>query len=291
MPDNWILLIDPFKDIVSAYRMVLEQEKYLVETSRNLDEAFHLFSMRQHSVIITEYLPPFEDTYRMIQRVKQNSPGTYIIMITQEIIDAIKYEKFFAIGLDDLILKPFSPEKILIHIRKGLRQRELILKKQRLEECAFLDPITQKIQNFVFNSIYFKKCFRQEVKKAKRYQRPLSLLLIQIPDMERIEERFENFCIELVQIVRKYTREEDMVGRHNGAFGVILPETGQVGSQALVQRLLNLIQNHPTFQSDDVLRPFVQTLSFQTFTYPDNFLIPESLKSVVEEINKESPRH
>ena len=291
MPQQSILLIDPFKNILNAYQMFLEQEKYLIETSENLDDALQRFSTRKHFFIITEYLPPFDDTYRLIQWVKQNCPETYIIMITQEIIDEIKYEKFFAIGLDDLILKPFSPEKILVHIRKGLRQRELILKKQELEKQATLDPITQQIQNFVFNTLYFKKCLRQEVKKAQRHQRALSLLLIQIPDIERIGDRFENFRKELAQILRKYTREEDMVGRHNGAFGIILPETDQVGSQVLVQRLSNLIQNHPEFKSDEALRPVTQTLSFQMFTYPDNFLIPESLKSVVEEINKESLRH
>lgn len=229
MPDNWILLIDPFKNIVSAYQMFLEQEKYLVETSRNLDEALHLFSIRQHSVIITEYLVPFDDMNRMIQWVKQNSPGTYIMIVSSEIIDEIKYEKLFASGLDDFIFKPFSPEKVLAHIRKGLRQRELILKKQKLEEVTFLDPITQKIQNFVFNSLYFKKCLRQEVKKAQRHQHPLSLLLIQIPAVEIIGDRFEKFCTELVQIVRKFIREEDMVGRYNGAFGILLPDTDQLG--------------------------------------------------------------
>ena len=71
MVDNWILLIDPFKNILDAYRMVLEQERYLVETSRNLDEAFRRFSMRQYSVIIMEYFSPLEDTYHLIQWVKQ----------------------------------------------------------------------------------------------------------------------------------------------------------------------------------------------------------------------------
>jgi diguanylate cyclase (GGDEF)-like protein len=280
-PENWILLIDPFKNIVSVYKMFLEQEKYSVETSRNLDEAFHLFSMRQHSVIITEYLVPFDDVNRMIQWVKQNSPGTYIMMVSNEIIDEIKYEKLFDSGLDDFILKPFSPEKVLAHIRKGLKQRELILKKQQLEKLIILDPITQQVQNFIFNAHYFKKCLRQEVKKAQRHQHPFCLLLTQFPALEIIGDRFEYFCIELVQIVRKYIREEDLVGRYNGGFGILLPDTDQLGSQVVMRRLSDLIQGHPPFKSDEMLRPVAQTISFQTFTYPDNFLIPESLKTVI----------
>ena len=282
MIENWILLIDPFQSILNAYRMVLERERYLVETSKDLDEAFQQFSMRQYSVIITEYLHPFEDMCHMIRWVKQDSPETYIMMVASLLIDETNYEKLFEIGLDDFILKPCSPEKVLVHIRKGLRQRELILKNQELERQSLLDPITQRIQQFIFNSTYFKKCLRQEIKRAKRHQHPLSLLLIQIPNREKLGERLENFCIELVQIVRKSIREEDMFGRNNGTFGIILPETNQVGSKALVGRLSNLIQTYPTFKSDQDLKSIIQTLSFQTFTYPENFVIPESLKTVLE---------
>jgi len=78
--------------------------------------------------------------------------------------------------------------------------------------------------------------------------------------------------------------------KNDGEIGIILPETDQLGSQALIKRLLNLIDTHPPFKSDDVLKPYLQTLSFQSFTYPDQFAIPESLKAVIEE-DKESLFH
>jgi hypothetical protein len=48
-----------------------------------------------------------------------------------------------------------------------------------------------------------------------------------------------------------------------------------------------LIQNEQSIQADEAMRPYAETLSFQTFTYPEEFLIPDSLMSVLEEINKE----
>jgi diguanylate cyclase (GGDEF)-like protein len=268
--------------------MVLERKKYLVDTSKDLDRAFQQYSVRQYSVIITEYLHPIEDLCHMIQWVKQNSPETYIIMVTSLILDEPIYEKLFDLGLDDFILKPYPPEKILVHIRKGLKQRELVLKKQELERQSLLDPIAQQIKQFIFNSTYFKKCLHQEIGRAKRHQHPLSLLLIQIPNGGAIGDRFENFCVELVRIVRKSIREEDMFGRENGSFGIILPETDQIGSQALVRRLSNLIQAHSTFQSDQGFKSIIQALSFQAFTYPEKFIIPESLKNVLEEDSKKN---
>lgn len=291
MPENRILLLDPFKNLLNAYWMVLKEETYLPETALNLKEAYRLLESRRYSVIITEYILPFEATDSMIQWVKKNAPETYIIMVTKTTIDEATYEKLFEMGVDDLILKPYSPKKILVHIKKGLKQRDLILKKQELEGQSLLDSIIQQIQKFILNPTYFKNCLKQELKRAKRHQHSFSLLLIEVPSKEKLGNRFESFLMELLKILRLHTREEDVVGRENSNLGILLPETDQIGSQALVQRLSNLIQTHPYFKSDEVLWPIIPTLTFQFFTYPDQFMVPESFKTVVEEINQEYSHH
>lgn len=286
IPPNWVLLIDPSKDIINAYRMILELENYGVDAASNLKEASHQFSIRDYSVVIMEYFPPYEDTSQFIRRMKQNRQEIYTIMVTETIIEEIDYEKIFCMGLDDLILKPYSAEKILVHIQKGLRQRELILKKQELEKQSVFDPSTPRVQKFIFNQGFFKRCFRQEVKRAKRHGHALSLVLVRIPPFEKMRDPFDNFCNEMAKILRTYIREEDIVGRENGSFEILLPETDQAGSRALLQRLSRLIQKHPPFQADEALKPFVQNLSFQTFTYPEVLGLPQSLSLALEDINQ-----
>jgi PleD family two-component response regulator len=287
MTSNWILLLDPFKNLLNAYRMIMEEEKYFVETALNLKEAYQLFGKRKYSVIITEYCPPFEATDEMIQWVKKNGPETYIIIVTNASIDEKIYDKLFTIGVDDFIPKPYSPERILVHIKKGLKQRDLILRQQKLERLSFLEPFAQEIQEVIFNAVFFKRCLRQELKRARRHHHPFSLLLIQVPSEGKRDSRFDSFYMDLVKILKKHTREEDMIGKNDGEISIILPETDQTGSEALVQRLLNLIQGAPQFKSDEVLRSHIQDLSFQSFTYPDQFSIPEPLKAVLEEVDKE----
>lgn len=271
--------------------MILEEEKYLVETALNLKDAYELFKKKQYSVIITEYCPPFDTTDYMIQWVKKNTPGTYIIIVTNAIVNEETYGKLFAIGVDDFILKPYSPERILVHVKKGLKQRDFIIRMQELEKLSLLEPITQRIQGLIFNAIFFKRCLRQEIKKAKRHRHPFSLLIMRMPNKEEIGDRFDSFYMELVKIVKSHTREEDMVGKDNGEIGIILPETDQIGSEALIQRLLNLIYASPQFKSDNIIRPYIQALSFQSFTYPNQFSIPDSLKTVLEEVDKASLPH
>jgi response regulator of citrate/malate metabolism len=37
-------------------------------------------------------------------------------------------------GIDDFFLKPVSSIKILVHLKKGLRHRRMLLQKKRLEQ-------------------------------------------------------------------------------------------------------------------------------------------------------------
>ncbi|MBM4332571.1 MAG: response regulator [Deltaproteobacteria bacterium] len=288
MNDNdWILLIDPFKNLVEVYQMILERENYFVEVASNMGEAFHRLSHRQYSIIITEYFPENENSGQIISWVKKNVPETYIFMVTSKGIDDQTYGHLFDLGLDDLVLKPYSPEKIIVHIKKGLERRAIIIQKKQLEKLMVLDPITGNIQKYIFNQVYFRKCLRQELKRAKRHHHPLSLLLLQIPPREKIGGNFEFFYAQLAKILKEYIREEDLLGRENGNLEIILPDTDETGSRAVLQRLTNLIQNHPLFQGDKVLGPVTKTIVFQTFTYPENLGISKFLKSVLEEIDRE----
>src|SRR4030067_2021030 len=284
MAENLILLIDPFKNLILSYRMILEEENYVVEASRNIKEAFNHLAKCNYFIIITESFTPHEEIHRLIHWVKKNVPETYLIILTRADINYTTYEKLLEMGIDDIILKPCSPEKVLAHIRKGLRQRNLIIKKQELEHHSLLDPTPQKVQQFMCHSLFFKKCIRQELKRAKRHHHPFSLIFIKIPTEEEMGDRFESLRLELLKIIRKCLREEDLVAKNNGEIGLLLPETGQTESKFLIKRLLDLIQTHPSFKSEEILNPIIQNLSFQTFTYPDYFFIPESLKTELEEL-------
>jgi len=277
MTDHRILLLDPFKNLVNAYQMILEEEAYFIDTALGLTDAFRLLDERKYSVLITEYIPPFESTEDMIKKLKANSPQTYIIIVTNATINEETYGKIFEIGVDDLIFKPYSPSKILVHIKKRMKKNEEFLKARDLEKRLSIKPLSDQTAPALFNPTDFKRCFRREFKKARRHHRPFSLFLIKIPTQEKTDGRLEDPCMELADILRENLREEDVIGRENGNFGVLLPETDQIGSQALEKRISRLFLTHPV----------LQTLSLRSFSYPEEFAVPESLRVVIEEIDKE----
>lgn len=290
MNAHMMLLIDPFKNLLNAYRMILEEEHFLVETAFDPKEAPSLFDRRPFSAVIMEYLPPHENMCETVRWLKERSPEVYLLMATNAAVEEDVYEKLLSIGVDDFILKPCSPRKIIAHIKKGLKHREIDLRLRELESLNLLDPVSRQREGLIFNKTYLDRSLKQEIKRARRHRRTFSLLLIGAPPGEGAGEPVALFYMELSKLIRKFIREEDLVARSNGEVALLLPETDRNGSKALGRRLTQLIGRHASFQHDDKIHAISKTLSFQYFTYPDLFNLPASFAAAAEELRKECSR-
>ena len=200
-------------------------------------------------------------------------------------VDDEGYDRIFSSGADDLIIKPFSPEKLLVHVRRGLQQRASILRQKKMAQLALPDTICETQDMIILNHDYFKRCFRWELKRARRHQDPLSLMIIEAKTSEMEGDGKKHFLTELAQLLRRSTREEDVIGRENGGFGILLYRTSYEGSRVLGQRLSNLIQNHRPFQSER-LQSIVENLQIQSFTYPEHWKIPEPFSRIANDLNQ-----
>jgi PleD family two-component response regulator len=287
MTKNSILLIDPFENVLNVYQTVLEGEGFEVDVVIDLSQSIHFFLKKRYSIVITEFFVSLADTVNFIREIKKTAPETYIVLNTSTIIDDLTYITLFEKGLDDYLLKPYSPEKLLIHINKGLNLIRLILENREKE--SIFEPMARKGQQEIFNPSYFKKELRGELKKAKRHQNPMSLLLLKIPTKEIMGDRYETCYINLVKIIKSTLREEDVVGRENGKLGIILSQTDQTGSQVLKQRLYKKIRSHPSFKSDRLSELIAQELLFHSYTFPSISEPPEILKSLMEGVENRPP--
>jgi len=111
----------------------LENEKYIVIAVNSIDRALQNFSEFQVSGFITEYLVDQCRTLEIIRSLKSDFPETYVMMITDEDLKDKEYEEIMAAGVDDYFLKPIPVCKILLHLKKGLKQRKICMEKKRIE--------------------------------------------------------------------------------------------------------------------------------------------------------------
>ncbi len=115
---------------------------------------------------------------------------------------------------------------------------------KRTEKLAFTDPLTE-----LFNHRYFQETLSHEFIRARRYDKPLSLMLIDIDFFKKFNDTYGHLVGDQVLrhvagIFRNSVREQiDTVARYGGEeFAVILPETSIEGACLFAERIRSKVE-------------------------------------------------
>ncbi len=161
MPKETILILDKDFHTQWTLRTILESERYIVLAVDTIERALTNFQEFEVSGLITEDQINHNNVAEIIRELKKDFPELYVMMLTAENLEEREYKKMMNAGIDDLFLKPISTEKILIHLKKGLRHRKVLLQKKRLEQRLSEMRTNRNIQEIALSreSLGQKKSF------------------------------------------------------------------------------------------------------------------------------------
>jgi diguanylate cyclase (GGDEF)-like protein/PAS domain S-box-containing protein len=114
----------------------------------------------------------------------------------------------------------------------------------QVRHMASTDPLTD-----VYNRRYFYDSARAEFERSRRYQHPLSVILIDLDHFKRVNDTFGHLTgdyvlVEATKRMRQVVREVDLLARYGGEeFIVLLPETSQEGAALVAERLRQQIMD------------------------------------------------
>ena len=121
--DTPILLLEGKRNILWPSKTFFEERGYDVHTAISRKEAIDQIGRYHFSALITEYIVEGATTLNFVKQVKTNNPGTYVLLLTNVMLDRKAHEDIIAAGVDDYFVKPFPLEKILVHLEKGMSER------------------------------------------------------------------------------------------------------------------------------------------------------------------------
>ncbi len=111
----------------------------------------------------------------------------------------------------------------------------------------------------VHNKRFLMESLEREIPRARRHERPLSLLMFDIDHFKSVNDNFGHLAgdfvlKELAGVVKARLRPDDVLGRYGGEeFGVILPETAIQGAAKIGEELRLLVQAHKfTFEAEPI---------------------------------------
>lgn len=133
MTKEVVLIFDQDPHTRWVLKTLLEGEHYIVIAHGEVERLKQNFKEFEICGFIFDYRPDQFDLMDFIYDLKKRHPELYMMVLTQLEVDEKEYKRLLDAGVDDLFLKPFSSEKILLHLQKGLRQRKLLLQKRQRE--------------------------------------------------------------------------------------------------------------------------------------------------------------
>lgn len=154
--------------------------------------------------------------------------------------DRANQQSFTASDLD--WLKLFAP-----YAAAALERIDLHEKAQRFQLLAITDPLTG-----LLNRRYLEERFTQEIERSKRYQFPLSFVMLDIDGFKSFNDTFghqagDEVLRETAHCIRKSLRNFDVAARYGGEeFIVVLPETDVTSATILAERLRRAVEQHFT---------------------------------------------
>ncbi|HUP59946.1 MAG TPA: diguanylate cyclase [Thermoanaerobaculia bacterium] len=247
-----IAIVDDDAAIRRLVRLFLGRAGYeTLEYGTGAEAEQALFELPWDLLILDRRLPDLEDGLQLAEKLKANSDfrTRYIIMLTGEDEQEDKIEALES-GADDYMTKPFQYRELLARIRAGERivtlQNELVATNKRLELLSITDGLTK-----LHNHRHFQDELVRAFDESQRYQRPLSLAMIDIDFFKKINDTHGHAvgddvlkCI--AALFRDSVRSTDLAARYGGEeFAVMMPETTLDDACTFAEKIRALVESTP----------------------------------------------
>lgn len=120
MEDQKVLIVDDEQRIREMLKEYMSIEAYQIDEASDGSDAIDLLKSNKYDLIIVDVMMPKIDGWTVVREVRKNL-DTPIIMLTAR---GEEYDKLlgFELGIDDYIVKPFSPKELLARAKAIIRR-------------------------------------------------------------------------------------------------------------------------------------------------------------------------
>ncbi|MGA1871143.1 MAG: response regulator [bacterium] len=240
-----ILIIDDDVNTCNAYKALLKTEGYTVSSTHQRNNVFNILRSDNIKVVIIDIAEENGADLLLAKHIKEKFSHVCIFIMRVDSSPATM-KNIFDIGIEDCFTKPFLPLLLTNSIKRTISRIHLLDGKNRLEKelMKHKEIVDELESNMVhhpatglYHSNFFHKCFDHEVKRAKRNEHWLSLLLVACKKETKKADSEEVPPLDVVNIVKSTIRESDILAHYENGFAIILPETSEDGCGPLSKRL------------------------------------------------------
>lgn len=225
----------------------LKNDPYLLKVSKSREDTLRIAKRERIDVILLDILSPTAKGFQLCQEIKSDEALKDIqILAMTHLGDLESRIKVYELGADDFLVKPINRQELSVRIRALLKKKGYIDYLKVGYKRALRSAITDKLTG-IYNYGYFKQCLQDEIKRARRLETPLSLLMIDVDDFKNINDTFghlqgDEILKSVGMLIRDNVREIDLAARYGGEeFSVILLDTAADEAVKVAERIRKAI--------------------------------------------------
>jgi two-component system cell cycle response regulator len=232
-----VLIVDDEEVVCKVFAEMLERYGYQTVTETDASKVLGHLWTECFDVVLLDLLMPDISGIDLLRQIKQPFEDLPVIIITGHGSIETAVASMQA-GASDFVTKPVEAAVLDIRIKKALEY-------SHTKRLANTDGLTG-----LYNYRSFRERLEQEVKRANRYHRPLSLIMIDVDHFKLYNDTYghqqgDYVLAEVARSLQQLSRTSDIVARYGGEeFALILPETDRASAEALGHRLREHIENH-----------------------------------------------
>ncbi|HEX4627486.1 MAG TPA: response regulator [Gemmatimonadales bacterium] len=125
-----------------ALRAILEAQGHGVDVAENGLEAWGLWQLTGHRIVVSDWLMPEMDGLELCRKIRRRTPPPYTYFVLQTIRSGLaSFLEAMEAGVDDFITKPVAPEELVARLRVAERilgvREELLTLEGLLAICTY----------------------------------------------------------------------------------------------------------------------------------------------------------
>ena len=258
-----VLIVDDEEMVCKVFADMLKAYGYQARAETDGGHIIDLLWQEHFDVVLLDLMMPGISGLDLLRQLKQSFEELPVVIITGygSIETAVE---LMQAGASDFVTKPVPASVLDIRIKRAIEYAQT-------KRLANTDGLTG-----LYNRRSFQERLQQEVDRANRYYRPLSLIMIDIDHFKTYNDTYghlqgDDILVEVARTLQKLSRTSDIVARYGGEeFALILPETDSASAEVLGKRLQEHIESH-TFPGEEQLPGHVLTISvgIASYTPPD----------------------
>jgi two-component system, cell cycle response regulator len=282
-----VLVVEDERDIREIVTRLVSGMGYEVAVAMDGIGAMQCLQEQRPDIVLLDIMMPEMDGFEFCRQVQADVSFHDLHIIITSAKDAPQDKvKGLELGAADYLTKPFSLTELKARIQVGerlVRYRKMLQEQQaRLEHLAREDELTG-----LCNRRYFEECAAEEWLRANRYDRPLAIVLGDVDNFKRVNDRYGHGTGDVVlkqvaQLQLQHCRNSDTVARYGGEeFGILLSETKLEEAQHVAERLREEVGNLKFTHSSGT---FGVTISYGVAAFQDGE--PRALAELIEQADK-----